>query len=152
MTWLTTEEKTVFQQRSVLKKLALLTLLVGLVDFAGAQVISNAPTQEESRGSSDQAALLRAEKLLAEAVAVMDRQDWLRANLLLKEGLDVVGDRYVRPITPDFALLDDTGMALGAALYSERQSRLDQAAHLRKRVLSSRLGLLREKLRAETVR
>ncbi|XVJ69531.1 MAG: hypothetical protein HEQ39_07630 [Rhizobacter sp.] len=148
---LTTEEKTVIQRRSRHKKLALLALLVGVMGCAGAQVISNPPTQEESRGNSDQAVVLRAEKLLAEAIAAMDNQDWLRANALLKEGLDAVGNRHVRPIT-SFPLLDDTGLALGAALYSEKQSRFDQAANLRKTVLSSRLGLLRDKLRAETVR
>ncbi len=152
MTWLTKEEETVFQQRSRHKKLALLALLVGVMGCAGAQVISNAPTQEESRGNSDQAVVLRVEKLFAEAIAAIDNKDWLRANALLKEGLDAVGNRYVRPITPDFALLDDTGMALVLAFSEEKQSRLNHAAHLRKSVLSDRLWLLREKLRAEAVR
>jgi hypothetical protein len=152
MTWLTMEEETVFQQRLLLKALALLALLVGVMECAGAQVISNAPTQEESRGSSDQAVVLRVGKLFTEAIAAIDNKDWFRANALLKEGLDAVGDRYVRPITPDFALLDDTGMALVLAFSEEEQSRLNHAAHLRKSVLSDRLSLLRDKLRVETVR
>jgi hypothetical protein len=142
----------VFQQKSRHKQAALLALLMAVIGCAGAQVISYVPTQEESREQSDQAVVLRAEKLLSEAIAAMEKQDWLLANALLKEGLDAVGYRYVRPITSDFPLLDDTGLALGAALYSEKQSRFDQAARLRQTVLSSRLVLLRGKLRAETVR
>ena len=78
------------------------------------------------------------EKIDAEIAA----QNWEAANKLLKQALAELGDRYTRSDT-----IDDSGMKLIAAELQEREGRLDNAAHVRRRILAERLEMLRSKIK-----
>lgn len=80
------------------------------------------------------------EAILKAAEQAIEKQEWPPANALLKQGLDVLGDRYISNNT-----IDDSGMKLVLAVADEKKGALQTAAHIRRSVLASRLSLLRQK-------
>ena len=81
------------------------------------------------------------EQIIALVNHEFDQNNWDQANIHLKKGLDILGNRYSRPITPDMkvVILDDTGMALVAAYDLEKKGLIEKSARLR-------LGILQERL------
>lgn len=88
--------------------------------------------------NANQLLIQKIEALVAADKAV--KEEWAQANTLLKEGLDTLGDLYVSS-----DIVDDTGMKLVLASAKENEGSLQVAATIRRRVLATRLSLLREK-------
>lgn len=86
--------------------------------------------------NSNQALAKEVETLLNTAEQALERQEWPLANVLLKRGLDTLGDRYTTSNT-----IDDSGMKLVLADAEERKGNLQTSAQIRQSVLASRLSL-----------
>lgn len=86
--------------------------------------------------SSNQTLAKEVETLLNTAEQALERQEWPLANVLLKRGLDTLGDRYTASNT-----IDDSGMKLVLADAEEKKGNLQTSAQIRQSVLASRLSL-----------
>jgi len=90
----------------------------------------------------DKALFIKIQTQLEKADEVIETQNWEEANKLLKQTLDELGIRYLYG-----NLRDDTGYKLTTeADIPEREGRLDVAVRARRRILASRLEILRRKM------
>lgn len=76
----------------------------------------------------------RASANLGRAKTQMEKGEYRRANILLRDGIETLGDHYF-----DEAALDDSGLTLGIARQHEWEGSFEAAANLRAGALSSRL-------------
>jgi len=99
--------------------------------------------EKESKMADDKTLLLTTEAQLEKADAEMAVQNWEATNKLLKQALDKLGNRY---ICAGHNVIDESGMKLIAADIQEKEGKLDNAAHVRRRILIIRLEKLRIKI------
>ena len=78
----------------------------------------------------------RATPQLSAADRALARGDARQANLLLDQALRTLGDQYANG-----SMLDDTGMHLVLAQAPQSKGRVNQAAAIRRKVLTERLHL-----------
>jgi len=90
--------------------------------------------------ADDKTLLATLQAKLEKADAEIAKQDWKAANELLNEALTDLGNRYYDP-----NVIDDSGMHLVAANMQEKEGKPDNAARNRRRILDSRMEMLREK-------
>lgn len=83
--------------------------------------------------------------ILESADQAIATEDWAAANVLLKRGLKQLGSRYVSADT-----IDETGMKLVLADAAEKRGEPQNAARMRRNLLSTRLALLRKRLEASS--
>jgi hypothetical protein len=116
-----------------------LVLLVCLFWAVLPNALADSPPRP-GRDMEDRLCLMVIDAQLTKADAEIAAQNWETANKLLKQALAELGDRYVCP-----DVIDDTGMKLMAADLQEKEGKLDNAAHVRRRMLADRLEMLRSK-------
>ena len=69
-------------------------------------------------------------------------QNWEVANKIIKQAMGELGDHYYCP-----EIEDDTGLKLIEADIFEKEGKLDNAVRARRRILASRLEMLRSKIK-----
>lgn len=82
------------------------------------------------------------ETIVSKSQKAIQKKEWKKANLLLKEGIATLDDKY----QGNNNVADDTGMKLFAADDQEKKGALENAAIVRERVLRIRLELYKQKL------
>ncbi len=97
-------------------------------------------TTQESVMTNNELLTKDVARILESADQAALREDWVEANALLKRGLEMLGSRYVSS-----GAIDETGMKLVLAEAEEKRGALDNAARMRRRILSERLTALQKK-------
>jgi hypothetical protein len=143
MDWPTTRELVVSSIASIHKVFLTALLLASSCACQPVQGVPPTPPQERKTMNLNEYKRLEQEitRSLEEASVTMKEEQWTDANTLLKAALAKLGENYLVP-----NIIDETGMKLVLADTQEHQNAVEMAAHIRHKMLTSRLALLRQKI------